>query len=43
MKITDIRTHLMQAAATPHSGWRGIGKSALSSSRNWLFVTVHTD
>lgn len=43
MKITDIRTHLMQAGAPPHTGWTGTGKSALSSSRNWLFVTVHTD
>jgi len=43
MKITEIRTHLMQAGAPPHTGWTGTGKSALSSSRNWLFVTVHTD
>ena len=43
MKITDIRTHLMQAGAPPHTGWTGTGKSALSSSRNWLFVTVHTN
>jgi galactonate dehydratase len=43
MKITDVRTHLMQAGAPPHTGWTGTGKSALSASRNWLFVTVHTD
>jgi len=43
MKITDVRTHLMQAGAPPHTGWTGTGKSALSNSRNWLFVTVHTD
>jgi len=43
MKITDIRCHLMQAGAPPHTGWTSTGKSALSSSRNWLFVAVHTD
>lgn len=43
MKITDIRCHLMQAGAPPHTGWTGKGASALSTSRNWLFVTVHTD
>jgi galactonate dehydratase len=43
MKITDVRCHLMQAGAPPHTGWSASGKSALASSRNWLFVTVHTD
>lgn len=43
MKITEVRTHLMQAGAPPHTGWTGTGKSALSASRNWLFVTIHTD
>jgi len=43
MKITEIRCHLMQAGAPPHTGWTGSGKSALASSRNWLFVTLHTD
>ena len=33
----------MQAGAPPHTGWTGQGASALSGSRNWLFVTVHTD
>jgi galactonate dehydratase len=43
MKITDVRCHLMQAGAPPHTGWSASGKSALAGSRNWLFVTVHTD
>ena len=43
MKITDIRCHLMQAGPPPHTGWSATGTSALASSRNWLFVTVHTD
>jgi galactonate dehydratase len=43
MKITDIQCHLMQAGSPPHTGWTATGKSALSTSRNWLFVTVHTD
>lgn len=43
MKITDIRCHLMQAGAPSHTGWTATGTTALASSRNWLFVTVHTD
>ena len=43
MKITDIRCHLMQAGAPPHTGWTASGKSALAGSRNWCFVTLHTD
>ena len=43
MKITDIRCHLMQAGPPPHTGWSATGTSALAGSRNWLFVTVHTD
>lgn len=43
MKITDVRCHLMQAGAPPHTAWSAQGKSALSTSRNWLFVAVHTD
>ena len=43
MKITDIRCHLMQAGPPPHTGWTATGASALAGSRNWLFVTVHTD
>ncbi|RZJ07343.1 MAG: mandelate racemase/muconate lactonizing enzyme family protein, partial [Haliea sp.] len=43
MKITEIRCHLMQAGAPPQTGWSATGKSVLAVSRNWLFVTVHTD
>lgn len=43
MKITDIRCHLMQAGPPAHTGWTATGTSALKGSRNWLFVTVHTD
>lgn len=43
MKITDVRCHLMQAGPPPHTGWSAKGTSALAGSRNWLFVTVHTD
>lgn len=43
MRIAAVRTHLMQAGAPPQTGWTGTGKSALASSRNWVFVTVETD
>jgi galactonate dehydratase len=43
MLIQKIECHLMQAGAPPHTGWTGSGRSVLASSRNWLFVTVHTD
>jgi galactonate dehydratase len=43
MKITGTRCHLMQAGAPPQTGWSATGKSVLSISRNWLFVTVETD
>lgn len=43
MKITDVRAHLMQAGPPPHTGWTATGKSALAGSRNWLFVTIHTE
>lgn len=43
MKIQEIRCHLMQAGAPPQTGWTGTGKSALATSRNWLFVTVRAD
>jgi len=43
MKITEVRCHLMQAGAPPHTGWTATGKSALAGNRNWLFVTLHTD
>jgi galactonate dehydratase len=43
MKITAINCHLMQAQAPAVSGWAATGKSALATSRNWFFVTIHTD
>lgn len=43
MRIVDIQCHLMQAGPPPHTGWSATGKSLLAASRNWLFVTVHTD
>ena len=43
MKITDIRCHLMQAGPPPHTGWTATGTTALAGSRNWLFVTLHSD
>lgn len=43
MKITAITCHLMQAQAPAVTGWTATGKSALATSRNWLFVTVQTD
>jgi len=43
MKIKDVRCHLMQAQAPGHTGWTATGKTALATSRNWLFVTVETD
>lgn len=43
MRVTEIHCHLMQAGGPPQTGWSATGKSALASSRNWLFVSVHTD
>lgn len=46
IRITGIRTLLMQAEPPPVTAWAGSGhrgKSALQSSRNWLFVKVETD
>lgn len=43
MKITRVETLLMQAGAPQVTSWTGAGRSALASSRNWLFVLVHTD
>jgi galactonate dehydratase len=43
-RITAIRTHLMQAGPPGASGWAADTKaSALTGTRNWLFVTVETD
>lgn len=33
----------MQAGAPPHTGWTATGKTSLATSRNWLFVTLHTE
>ncbi|MFY8106297.1 MAG: mandelate racemase/muconate lactonizing enzyme family protein [Elstera sp.] len=43
MRITDIKTYLMQAGAPATTAWSGSGKSALATGRNWLFVRVETD
>ena len=46
IRITGVRTFLMQAEAPPVTAWfagHGASKTALSSSRNWLFVKVDTD
>ncbi len=43
MKITGIRTFLMQAGAPPDKSWASDGKGVQTTSRNWLFVKVHTD
>jgi galactonate dehydratase len=42
MKITRITTHLMQAGTPETTAWAA-DTSALVTSRNWLFVRVHTD
>jgi L-alanine-DL-glutamate epimerase-like enolase superfamily enzyme len=42
MKITDIRTFLMQAGKPPDRAWASDAKGH-QGSRNWLFVKVYTD
>ncbi len=42
-RITAIRTHLMQAGPPGVSGWAPVGNSALSGTRNWLFVEVEAE
>jgi galactonate dehydratase len=43
-RITAIRTHLMQAGPPGVSGWAADARaSALTGTRNWLFVTVETE
>lgn len=42
MKITKLTTHLMQAGTPETTAWAA-DTSALVTSRNWLFVRVHTD
>src|SRR3546814_5897117 len=43
MKITDIRTFLMQAGAPPDKAWASDGRGVQKTSRNWLFVKIYTD
>ncbi len=43
MRITDIKTYLMQAGAPATTAWTGTGKSALATGRNWLFLRLETD
>ena len=43
MKITDIKTFLVQAGAPPDAAWASDGKGMQNTSRNWLFVKVYTD
>ena len=43
MKITEIKTFLMQAGAPHDKSWASDGKSWHTTGRNWLFVKVYTD
>jgi L-alanine-DL-glutamate epimerase-like enolase superfamily enzyme len=43
MKITRIQTFLMQAGAPEDRAWASDKAGVQTSSRNWLFVKVHTD
>ncbi len=43
MKITEIKTFLMQAGSPPDRAWASDGKGHQTGSRNWLFVKVYTD
>jgi galactonate dehydratase len=43
MKITRIETFLMQAGAPDDRAWASDKAGVQTSSRNWLFVKVHTD
>ncbi len=44
MKITEIKTFLMQAGTPGAGAWSSdSGAKARAGSRNWLFVQVHTD
>jgi galactonate dehydratase len=43
MRITEIRTYLMQAGAPADRAWASDGKGHQTGSRNWLFVKVMTD
>jgi galactonate dehydratase len=43
MKITRVDTFLMQAGAPEDRAWASDKAGVQTSSRNWLFVKVHTD
>ena len=44
MKITDIKTFLMQAGSPPNSGaWAANFDTIATGWRNWLFVQIYTD
>ena len=43
MKISRIDTFLMQAGAPEDRAWASDKSGVQNSSRNWLFVKVHTD
>jgi galactonate dehydratase len=43
MKITRVQTFLMQAGAPDDRAWASDKKGVQNTSRNWLFVKVHTD
>lgn len=43
MRITEIRTFLMQAGAPSDRAWASDGAGHQTGSRNWLFVKVMTD
>src|SRR5690348_16462607 len=43
MKITEIKTFLMQAGSPSDSAWASDGKGHQTGSRNWLFLKVYTD
>ena len=43
MRITRIDTFLMQAGAPEDRAWASDKAGVQNSSRNWLFVKVHTD
>ena len=43
MKITRVQTFLMQAGAPDDRAWASDKAGVQNTSRNWLFVKVHTD
>jgi galactonate dehydratase len=43
VKITNIRTFLMQVGSPPDRAWASDSKGWQTTGRNWLFVKVETD